>query len=98
MVKHIILWKLKESVDDKEAVKDGIKVGLEGLKGVIPGLVEIVVRTKGLTSSTADVMLESVFESQAALRGYASHPSHLAIANAYVRPFVQVRLCLDFES
>ena len=39
MIKHVILWKLKEEIEDKAAVKSGIKAGLESLKGVIPGLV-----------------------------------------------------------
>lgn len=98
MVKHVILWKLKDDVADKAAVKMGIKSGLEGLKGVVPGLVEIVVRTEGLASSNADVMLDSTFESEAALKGYAVHPSHVAVANEKVRPFTQTRLCLDYEA
>lgn len=97
MVKHVILWKLKEDVADKASVKAGIKSGLEGLKGVVPGLVEIVVRTEGLASSNADVMLDSTFESEAALTGYAVHPAHVAVANEKVRPFTQTRLCLDCE-
>ncbi|MBQ6010176.1 MAG: Dabb family protein [Kiritimatiellae bacterium] len=97
MVKHVILWKLKEDVADKASVKAGIKSGLEGLKGVVPGLVEIAVRTEGLASSNADVMLDSTFESEAALKGYAVHPAHVAVANGKVRPFTQTRLCLDFE-
>ena len=46
MVKHIILWKLKDEISDNASVKAGIKVGLEGLKGVVPGLVDIVVNNK----------------------------------------------------
>jgi len=98
MVKHVILWKLKDDVADKAAVKMDIKSGLEGLKGVVPGLVEIVVRTEGLANSNADVMLDSTFESEAALKGYAVHPSHVAVANEKVRPFTQTRLCLDYEA
>ena len=43
MVKHVILWQLKEELSDAEkaAIKAGIKAGLEGLAGQIPGLVEI---------------------------------------------------------
>lgn len=96
MVKHIILWKLKDEVTDKAAVKAGIKSGLEGLKGVVPGLVDIVVRTEGLASSNADVMLDATLESEAALKDYAVHPAHVAVANAKVRPFTAIRLCLDF--
>ena len=95
-VKHIILWKLKDDVADKAAVKDGIKAGLEGLKGKIPELVDITVRVEGLASSNADAMLDTTFESEDALRGYAAHPEHVAIANAKVRPFTQTRFCLDY--
>ena len=98
MVKHIILWKLKDEVVDKTAVKCGIKEGLEGLKGQIPGLIDITVRIEGLASSNADAMLDTTFESEAALKGYSSHPAHVAVADAKVRPFTQARLCLDYEA
>ena len=97
MVKHVILWKLKDGLEDPAAVKAAIKAGLEGLKGVVPGLLEIAVRTEGLASSNADLMLDSSFESEAALKGYAVHPAHVAVASGKVRPFVQTRLCLDYE-
>ena len=97
MVKHIILWKLKDEIADKAAVRRGIKEGLEGLKGKIPGLVDITVRIEGLASSNADAMLDTTFEDEAALRGYAVHPAHVAVANVKVRPFTQTRLCLDYE-
>ena len=97
MIKHIILWKLKEDLADKDAIKAGIKSGLEGLKGVVPGLVDILVRTEGLASSNADVMLDSTFESEAALKGYSVHPAHVEVANTKVRPFTATRMCMDFE-
>lgn len=96
MVKHIILWKLKNEHNNTE-VKQGIKNNLEGLIGRIPGLVEIKVQTESLASSNADVMLYSVFESEEALKGYATHPDHIFVADTYVRPFTETRLCLDFE-
>ena len=99
MVKHIILWTLKEMSDsEKESVKAGIKEGLESLKGKIPGLVDIKVNTSGrLASSTADLMLDSTFESEEALKGYSKHPAHVAVADSKVRPFTASRACLDFE-
>ena len=97
MVKHVILWKLKDDVADKASARKGIKEGLEGLRGRIPGLVDITVRIDGLSSSNADAMLDTTFESETALKGYAVHPEHVAVANAKVRPFTQTRLCLDYE-
>ena len=99
MVKHIILWQLKDELTDSEkvSVKLGIKDSLESLLGKIPGLLEIKVETDGLASSNADVMLYSVFENEDALKGYAIHPLHVAAADGKVRPFTKTRLCLDFE-
>ena len=99
MTKHIILWQLADTLtaDEKIAVKAGIKEGLEGLLGVIPGLVAISVQTEGLPTSTADLMLDSTFESPEALKNYSKHPAHLEVANGAVRPNVQTRLCLDYE-
>ena len=64
--------------------------------GKIPGLLEISVQTEKLDSSTADVMLYSVFESEEALKAYAVHPAHVEVANTKVRPFTASRACLDF--
>ena len=94
MVRHVILWKLKEMpAAEQETVKADIKAGLEGLAGQIPGLTEIHVYTKALPSSAnADLMLD-----EAALKGYAVHPAHVAVADGKVRPYTAVRTCLDFE-
>lgn len=99
MVKHIILWTLNDMPDsEKTEVKKAIKQGLEALKGKIPGLVEIKVNIDGrLASSNADLMLDSTFESEEALKTYAKHPEHVAVADGKVRPFTQSRVCLDFE-
>ncbi len=100
MVKHIILWTLSPelSEEQKTAVKAGIKEGLEGLVGQVPGLLSVNVITGGrLSSSTADVMLDSTLESEEALKAYAKHPAHVAVANSRVRPFTVQRSCLDFE-
>ena len=97
MVKHVILWKLKADLTDAEKIKAGMKAGLEGLKGVIPGLVDIQVQIEGLASSNADVMLDSTFADEAALKQYATHPAHVEVANRDVCPYTEVRLCLDFN-
>lgn len=97
MVKHVILWKLKDMSEAETAtVKADIKTHLEALAGTIPGLLEIKVYTDKLDSSNVDVMLDSSFESEAALKGYAIHPDHVAAADTYVRPFTATRACLDF--
>ena len=98
MVKHVILWTLKKELEvaEKEKVKLGIKEGLEGLKGVVPGLIEIKVNINGLESSNADLMLDSSFVDEAALKAYAVHPAHVAVADGRVRPYTASRVCLDY--
>ncbi len=98
MVKHVILWTLKDEYSDeqKKKIKNDIKAGLEGLKGKIPGLVDIKVNIDGLASSNADLMLDSTFEDEASLKGYAVHPEHVAVADGKVRPYTAIRSCLDY--
>ena len=99
MVKHVILWKLKEeySLEEKNQIKEGIKNGLEGLKGEIPGLIDIKVNIDPLPSSNCDLMLDSSFTDNDALKGYAVHPSHVAVADSKVRPHTSSRVCMDYE-
>lgn len=99
MVKHVILWQLKDefSEEEKVSIRAGIKEGLEGLAGKIPGLTEIKVQTQMLPSSNVDVMLDSTFVDEAALKAYAVHPAHVEVADTKVRPFTKTRACIDFE-
>ena len=100
MIKHIILWQLKDelSEEEKAQVRADIKAGLEGLNGKIPGLLEIKVQTEFLASSNADLMLDSAFVDESALKGYAVHPAHVAVADGVVRPNTKSRVCMDFKA
>lgn len=99
MVKHIILWQLKDelSEEEKKVIKAEMKEGLEGLVGKVPGLLEVKVQTEGLPSSNAEVMLDTTLTDEEALKGYAVHPAHVAVADGKVRPYTKTRMCLDFE-
>ena len=99
MVKHVILWKLKDEYSGEQIkeIKADIKAGLEWLKGVVPGIVEIKVNNDPLESSNCDLMLDSTFTDVDALKGYAVHPAHVDVANNKVRPFTASRVCMDYE-
>ena len=90
MVKHIILWQLKDEYasEEKAQIAAEIKEGLEGLKGKIPGLLDIHVQVDKLDSS---------FESEEALKGYAVHEEHVKVADTKVRPHTKSRVCIDYE-
>ena len=93
MIKHIVLYTLKEGVNKQEAVAV-IKENLEPLVGVIPGLthMEICQAYQG----GMDYALYSEFESKQALKEYAQHPAHLE-AKTHFWEFLDKRYCADYE-
>ena len=92
MVKHIVMYTLKEGVDKKEAV-ELIRSVLEPLVGKIPGLLHLEVRGayQGL-----DYALYSEFESVQALADYAVHPLHLE-AKGHFHHLLASRYSADYE-
>ncbi len=99
MVKHIILWNLKDDFSDEEKVqiKENAKINLESLVGQIPGLIDMNIQTTYFESSNVDLMLDSTFENVDALKQYAIHPKHMEMADKYVRPYTANRSCIDYE-
>ena len=99
MVKHVIIWNLKDEFSDEEklVIKHNAKQNLEALVGKIDGLVDLKIQTEFLSTSTGEMMLDSTFVDFDALRAYATHPLHQESANRYVRPFTASRSCVDFE-
>lgn len=97
MVKHIILWQLKEDIEDKESVKKGIKENLESLVGKVPGLLKVNVVIDGLGSSNADVMLDCELDSEESLKGYQKHPAHVAVADNLCKTVHGGKMCMDYD-
>ena len=98
MVKHMIVWKFHEDLENQEQTAQEIKEALEGLVGRIDGLLEMHILTEGLAASSGDLMMDSTFVDEAALKGYQSHPLHQAVANGLVRPAMEQRLSFDYEA
>lgn len=92
MVKHIVVYKLKEEVNKDEAVKIIASV-LEPLVGQIPGLMHMEIRG---CFNGCDYALYSEFESREALEAYAVHPLHLE-AKTHFHHFIAVRTAADYE-
>ena len=93
MIKHIVLYTLKNDVYKEEAVKI-IKNALEPLVGIVPGLKHLEIR--GAYQGGMDYALYSEFESKEALRDYATHPAHLE-AKSHFWNFLEDRYCADYE-
>ena len=92
MVKHIVLYTLKEGVDKEEAVKL-IGSVLEPLVGKIPGLLHMEIRQ---AFQGMDYALYSEFASREDLVNYASHPLHLE-AKEHFWHLLDSRVAADYE-
>ena len=92
MVKHIVMYTLKEGVE-KEAAVELIRSVLEPLVGKIPGLLHLEVRQ---AFNGLDYALYSEFESRQALENYAGHPAHQE-AKTHFWDFLDTRYCADYE-
>ena len=92
MVKHIVVYKLKDGVDKQEAVKIVASV-LEPLVGKIPGLLHLEIRQ---AFQGMDYALYSKFESRQALADYAVNPLHIE-AKSHFHHFIDTRVAADYE-
>ena len=93
MVKHIVVYTLKEGVNKVDAIEI-IRSQLEPLVGVIPGLTHMEIRAT--FQGGMDYALYSEFESKEALAAYAQHPAHLA-AKEHFWHFLNTRVAADYE-
>lgn len=96
MIKHIVMWRLKEELDKEETSKK-IKKILEGLKEKINEIVEIEVGINYNSSEIAcDIVLYSIFKTKEDLQSYISNPHHIE-AGRYVKSVVKEKIVVDYE-
>ena len=93
MIKHIVVYTLKEGVNKPEAIEI-VKNQLEPLVGVIPGLLHMEIRAT--YQGGMDYALYSEFESKEALSAYREHSAHLA-AKEHFWHFLDQRIAADYE-
>ncbi len=94
MVKHIVIWKLKEENKEENALK--IKEALEALNGQIPGLLRLEVGFDfSKKESSGDIVLYSEFDTKEHLDAYVIHPQHVAVGSL-VRGATCERKMIDY--
>jgi len=98
MVKHIVMWKLKEEAhgNDKATNAKLVKEKLETLNGKIEGLLKLEVGIDFLGGSNFDVVLYSELSKKEDLDTYQNHPLHQAVL-PFIREAVTDRKAVDFE-
>ena len=92
MVKHIVMYTLKEGVE-KETAVELIRSVLEPLVGQIQGLKHLEVRR---AFNGLDYALYSEFDSREALEAYAVHPLHQE-AKTHFFHLLDSRVAADYE-
>jgi heme-degrading monooxygenase HmoA len=98
MIKHIVMWKLKDFAEGADRATNARKMRdkLNTCKNLVPGMFafEVALAEPGL-EATYDVVLYSEFASKEALEAYADHPAHQAL-----KPFFgavrDARQCMDY--
>lgn len=98
MIGHIVMWQFKEEILDldKDTLKEAMSVNLKSLVGKIEGLKSVDFIKEPLKGTTHDMALITVFDNEESKIKYAKHPSHVAVADTFVRPYVKNRVCLDY--
>lgn len=100
MVKHIVMWNLKEEAlgNTKEENAILIKEKLEALKADIPELkyIEVGINNKNYAPKNYDVVLISEFENFEALYEYKVHPKHQE-AGKFVGKVTETRAAVDYK-
>ena len=76
MVKHIVMWKIKDTNDKQQNIDRMINM-LTSLVGKINGLVSMEMGHNFNTSSEYDVVLYATFKNANALKYYQNHPEHV---------------------
>ena len=92
MVKHIVMYTLKEGVE-KETAVELIRSVLEPLVGQIQGLKHLEVRR---AFNGLDYALYSEFDSREDLTNYAVHPLHLAAKDKF-HHLLDKRYAADYD-
>jgi len=94
MVRHIIMWRLKERTPES---KETMRNVLLGMKGKIPGLRSIEVGSNiNATEAAYDVVLVTAHDTPAALDAYQAHPEHIKV-KAYTSQASVAKAVVDFE-
>ena len=100
MIKHVVMWKLKDFVDHKSKAENArtMKLMIEELKIKIKEVkfLEVGIRSEN-SASNYDIVLVSAFHDWKGLDTYLHHPEHHSVRDFVVKVSTE-RAVVDFES
>jgi hypothetical protein len=98
MIKHIVLFKMRDDIDVQEKASELaiIKTELENLMGRVPSLRSMEVGLNCNKAEKYELALVSTFDDLEGLEAYAVHPEHVAVGKK-IRAMLDMRACTDYE-
>lgn len=98
MIRHIVMFKLKEfaAPEEKHAKMQEIKEKLEALIDKIEVLRMIRVDFNCNPEETWDIILTTELDTLEDVKTYAEHPEHVAVAKGIIGPVKADRACVDY--
>lgn len=98
MVKHVVMWKLKNSLTfaEKKSTCQKIRDELLGLKELLPEIKEMEVGVNVNPAEDFDLVLVTVFETLGDIQIYSVAPAHQSVA-AFIKSVSESRGCVDYE-
>lgn len=96
MVKHIVVFKLQGSKEERQSIAKRFRDALLSLPDQIPCLVSMEVGINQNPAEDWDVALTAVVPTMADVEIYAKHPAHVAAA-AIIANHKLERACVDYE-
>lgn len=96
MVKHIVMFKLSGTDDERRRVATEFKNALDALPEQIDVLQSIEVALNENPAETWDVVLTAIVPTMDDVAVYAKHPAHVAAA-ALLGTNKELRACVDYE-
>lgn len=99
MIKHIVMWKLKDFAEGADRAVNAVKMKqkLDACANLSPGTLKFeVALAQPDLEATYDIILYSEFTNKEALAEYAAHPAHKAII-AFIGAVRAERQCMDYD-
>lgn len=95
MIKHIVLFKLKDNSPAKCAEARDILLSMDGKVALLRGL---TVGADELHSARSyDIALEVLLDDMVALEAYQNDPYHAGVVKAYLATAAESSVCIDYR-
>ncbi len=99
MIKHIVIWKLREfsSREEKAKTAQNLRSKLLEMQEAISEIqsVEVGINNDKASSSNYDVILITRFKSWSDLKAYKVHPAHQELIE-YLQNIRELRVAIDY--